>query len=351
MILPGSSTLTLILLILSLLCWGSWANTFKLAGKWRFELYYFDFAVGMLLASLIAAFTFGSLGWDGFSFLDDLRNAGKREDLYAFLGGAVFNLGNTFLLAAISVAGLSVAVPVSLGAALIVGVIWTWFMHPGGNPIFLSVGCLVAALAVVLTVIGYRSHAEFQRKPLLQAPTAKSKALKKLSATATFLLAIVGGLLLGSFAPLLDLARASENGLGPYSAGFIFAFAVVVTTFVYSLFFMNLPVQGQPLDLGDYFKGTGKQHGLGVLGGMLLSTGLVAGMVASRAEGAAHAGAAVTYGLEHGGAVLSALFGLLAFKEFVEADGRVRTFLFLALLMLAAGITVVALAPQFGSGN
>src|SRR5882724_9084438 len=113
MILPGSYTLTIILLILSLLCWGSWANTFKLAGKWRYELYYFDFAIGVVIVALIAALTFGSLGWDGFSFIDDVRNAGKRQELFAFLAGGIFNLGNMFLMAAISLAGLSVAFPIT----------------------------------------------------------------------------------------------------------------------------------------------------------------------------------------------------------------------------------------------
>src|SRR5689334_14334380 len=160
MILPGSYFYTIIVLILSMLCWGSWANTFKLTGgKWRFELFYYDFAAGVLLASIIAAFTFGTLGWDGFSFLDDLHNAGKRQDLFALVAGGIFNLANMLLVAAIAVAGMSVAFPVGIGLALIIGVIWSFMLHPVGNPLLLSGGCVAIVAAIIFDAMAYRLHA------------------------------------------------------------------------------------------------------------------------------------------------------------------------------------------------
>ena len=124
MILPGSYLFSLILLALSLLCWGSWANTLKMAGpKWRFELYCYDFAIGLVAAALLISFTFGSLGLDGFTVVDDLRLAGKRQDAFALVAGGIFTLGNMLLIAVISLAGMSVALPVGLGSALIFGAI------------------------------------------------------------------------------------------------------------------------------------------------------------------------------------------------------------------------------------
>src|SRR6266404_8083287 len=143
MTLPQTYIATLVLTILSMLCWGSWANTFKMAGNWRFELFYFDYSIGVLLAAVFAAFTFGTLGSDGFQFMDDLMQTGKRNILFGFLGGVVFNLANMLLVAAISVAGLAVAFPVGIGMALVIGVIWNYFLNPQGNPILLTVGVVL----------------------------------------------------------------------------------------------------------------------------------------------------------------------------------------------------------------
>src|SRR5262245_3428196 len=107
MTLPQTYLATLVLMILSMICWGSWANTFKLAGNWRFELYYFDFAIGVMLTAALAAFTLGTMGSDGFQFLDDLGQTGKRNIFYGAAAGVVFNLANMFLLAAISIAGMT----------------------------------------------------------------------------------------------------------------------------------------------------------------------------------------------------------------------------------------------------
>ena len=105
MILPHTYLVTLLVLLLSMICWGSWANTQKMTGKWRFELFYFDYAFGVLLTAVIIAFTLGTMGFDGFSFLDDMMNAGKRYSAMGFGAGVIFNLANMLLVAAISVAG------------------------------------------------------------------------------------------------------------------------------------------------------------------------------------------------------------------------------------------------------
>jgi glucose uptake protein len=149
MILPATYTAALLLTILSMLCWGSWANTLKIAGKWRFELYYFDYAFGVLLTALIAAFTFGSMGVE-LSFLDNLAVSRIRQLIFGFAGGVVFNLANMLLVAAIAVAGLAVAFPVGIGLALVIGVIWNYILRPAGNPILLFAGAGLVLIAVLV---------------------------------------------------------------------------------------------------------------------------------------------------------------------------------------------------------
>ena len=162
MILPHTYFATLLVLFFSMLCWGSWANTQKMTGKWRFELFYFDYAFGVLLTAIICAFTLGSLGYDGFSFLDDLMNAGKRYAAMGFGAGVIFNLANMLLVAAITVAGLAVAFPVGIGLALIIGVIWNYAIRPQGNPILLFAGCALVVGAIIVDAIAYRAMEAFQ---------------------------------------------------------------------------------------------------------------------------------------------------------------------------------------------
>src|SRR5258706_769734 len=173
MLIPQTYAGALILIVLSMICWGSWANTFKLAGKWRFELFYYDYSLGVLLAAIIAAYTFGSMG-DDLSFSDNLIVAGKRNMAWAVAGGVVFNLANMLLVAAISVAGLAVAFPVGIGLALVVGVVWNYFLNPQGNPILLTVGVVLVVGAIIVDALAYASHAAGAKTPA-PAPAGKGK--------------------------------------------------------------------------------------------------------------------------------------------------------------------------------
>src|ERR1700676_2077858 len=134
MLLPSTYFAAILLLISSMFAWGSWANTQKLAGKWRFELFYYDYSFGVMLCALVAAFTFGSLSPRELTFQDNLLIAAKRQMAYAFLGGAVFNLANMLLVAAIAVSGMAVAFPIAIGLALVIGVVLNFSLNPQGNP-------------------------------------------------------------------------------------------------------------------------------------------------------------------------------------------------------------------------
>jgi glucose uptake protein len=339
MILPGSYAAVLILLIVGMLAWGSWANLFKATGgKWRFELFSFDFAVGVLLAAAVLAVTAGSLGFDGFSLRDDLQLAGKRQELWGFTAGVVFNLGNMLLLGAVSIAGMSVAFPAALGCALIVAALWNFALNPGGSAGLVFGGAAVVAGAIVFDVLAFKTLSVVKAA---QAEAGPGKPRKRKSSSKSVLLSLAGGLLLGSFAPLIQMGRAGDNGLGPYSIGFIFAFGVIASTFVFNLFFMNLPVQGKPIEIREYFNARLGRHGLGLLSGVVWYIGMIASLIGGRVEGAARVSATITYALQQGAIVIAALCGLFLWNEYAGADASVKLRLGLMFFLLLAGIGVM----------
>jgi glucose uptake protein len=351
MLLPSTYLATLALMLLSMICWGSWANTQKLTGKWRFELFYFDYSAGLLLIALILAFTFGTLGYDGFATLDDIAKSGKRQDLYAFAGGVVFNLANMLLVAAISIAGLAVAFPIAIGLALIIGVILNYVIDPSGNPVLLFAGVALITGAVIVTAIAYRAFAAQKLEQAIRAGATRT-TVKSAGAKGVFI-SLASGVLMGLFFPIVQLGafrdRTNEAGLGPYAIGLLFALGVFLSTFVFNLFFMNLPVEGPPVDIFAYFTGTKKQHALGILGGMFWGVGAIANFVAASAQGEARVGPAVSYVIGQGATMVSILWGLLYWKEFAGANARVRGLIGIMLAAFAVGLGLVAIAPIFNN--
>ncbi|MDQ6677771.1 MAG: hypothetical protein M3Z09_10800 [Acidobacteriota bacterium] len=346
MILPSTYYATLALLVLSMLCWGSWANTIKLTGKWRFELFYFDYSLGLMMAAVIAALTFGTLGFDGFSFMDDLLHASKKQDLYGFAAGVIFNLANILLVAAISLAGMAVAFPVSIGLALVIGVGLSYVIKPQGSPVLLFAGAAIVLSAVVVNAIAYKAYKLTQVDDLVR--TGKVKSTKRQVSTKGVVIAIISGFLMGSFFPLVELGKAGDTGLGPYAIGFVFALGVFLSTFLFNLFFMNLPVSGPPVEVLEYFRGTLRQHLLGILGGAVWYAGAIFAFVAASAEGKASVGPAVSYGLGQGATLISALWGLLVWKEFAGAQPKVNSMLAVMLALFALGLVMISVAPLVG---
>ena len=342
MILPQTHAAVLFLMTLSLLCWGSWANSYKLAGKWRYELYYFDFAAGVVVAAFLYAFTVGNLGYDGFSFMDDLMHAGKRQWLYGFMGGVIFNLGNMILMSAISVAGMAVAFPMGIGVATIVGTILAYVAKSTGNPALMFAGCVLIAGAVAAAALAYRFHAVLRHEELARA--GKAASTRRPSSIKGIVLALVSGLLMGSFFPLVDKAREGDLGLGPYAVAVVFAAGVFFSTFVFNVFLMNLPVEGEPLEVLDIFKSTPKQHLLGLAGGVLWCTGMVTSLAAASAPAEAQLGTVAGYFLAQGFPLIAALWGILPWKEFKGADLRVKALVVFMFLLFACGLLVISQA-------
>ena len=158
-------TTAVLFCIITMLCWGSWANTQKLASRtWRFELFYWDYVIGILLFSILSAFTLGSSGTEGRSFLADLKQADTSNLLSAFIGGIVFNAANILFSAAIAIAGMAVAFPVGIGLALVLGVLVNYLGAQKGNPALLFTGVALVAVAIVLNALAYKKSATADKK-------------------------------------------------------------------------------------------------------------------------------------------------------------------------------------------
>lgn len=342
MILPVTYAGALLLTILSMLCWGSWANAFKLARDWRFEIFYYDYSIGVLLTAVVAAYTFGSLGPD-LPFADNLAFAGKRNMAYALAAGTVFNLANMLLVAAISVAGLAVAFPVGIGLALVVGVIWNYFLNPQGNPSLLAGGVALVVAAIIADALAYTAHSRNQRSREARRARSGAKGI---------FLSLASGLLMGSFYPLVEMSkgRGMENGgLAPYTVAVLFSAAVFVSTLVFNLYFLHRPIEGKPLPMSTYFRGSRSQHVLGLVGGLIWCTGAIANFAAASAPKSVQVGPAISYAMGQGATMISALWGLLVWREFRGASAGVKALLAVMLALFLAGLVLVAIAPRYAS--
>lgn len=302
---------------------GSWGNTQKLAAKtWRYELFYWDYVIGLLLFSLLSAFTLGSFGAEGRSFLDDLMQADGRNLFSAFLGGVVFNASNILLAAAVALCGMSVAFPVGVGLALVLGVLINYFGAAKGDPLFIFLGVALIAAAIVMNGLAYR-----------MARTGKRKLTAK-----GLLISVAAGTIMAFFyrfvASSMDLDSFTAPAAGkmtPYTAVVVFATGVFVSNFLFNTIAMKCPVEGTPVRPSEYFGGTFRTHLVGMLGGAIWCLGESFSMIAS-----GKAGAAISYGLGQGATLVSALWGILIWKEFRGAPG--------ASVLCNAGMFVLFLA-------
>jgi glucose uptake protein len=343
MILPQSYPAVLFLMVLSLLCLGSWASFFKIAGKWRFELFYLDFAIGLLLASVIFAFTVGNLGYDGFNFIDDLQHAGKRQWMYVFIAGLIFNLGNMLLMGAVSVAGLAVAFPMGMGVALLVGSGLGIAGGPAVNSTLFGLGCVLILTSIVVNAVSYQIVGVARHEALARA--GKAKSTRRPNPLKGIVLALMAGLLIGGFTPLVEKARQGDLGLGPYALGFIFAFGVFFSSFVFDIFFMNLPVEGEPAEFGWYLNGGLKQHLSGLVSGFVWYTGILSAWVCASVPEAIQGTPLPRFLLAQGSPVLAALWGIVVFREFKNGDIRVKLLGALMLVLFLCGLCMIGLAP------
>ena len=315
--------------VITMLCWGSWANTQKLAGRyWRFELYYWDYALGVLLLSVIFAFTLGSLGTAGRPFVADIAQAEGGNIGSAILGGAIFNLSNILLVAAIAVAGMAVTFPVGVGLALVIGVVTNYVKAPVGSAPLLFTGVAIIALAIILCAVAYR-----------RLGTSGSGGAKGL------VLSVAAGVLMGFFyrwvisSMTLDFVTPEAGKLTPYSAVFFFSLGLFLSNFIFNTVLMKVPVEGEPVPPRDYFKGSFVVHLTGILGGVIWNIGMSFSIIAAE-----QAGPAISYGLGQGAPLVAALWGVFIWKEFARAPRGTGKFLTAMFFCYVAGLALIIIA-------
>lgn len=324
-------SLAVLCCIVTMLCWGSWANTQKAVGEhWRFELFYWDYVFGIILAALLLAFTLGSTGTSGRSFLADAAQAHGANVALAMLGGVVFNAANILLVAAIALSGMAIAFPVGIGLALVLGVIVNYMAEPAGNSFVLFLGVAFVTVAILLDALAYAK--------LRHRNASSRKGL---------LLAIVCGVLMGCFyrivaaaMPSPDQFTAMPSGkLSPYTAVVFFAFGILLSNIVFNTVIMLRPFAGSPVPFSDYFRGTLRDHLWGIVGGMIWALGMTLSIVA-----AGKAGFAISYGLGQGATLVAVLWGVLVWREFRGAPRGTGLLLGLMFTAYIIGLTLVIFA-------
>jgi len=334
MVMIQSYPIAVVMCIVTMLCWGSWANTQKLASKeWRFQLFYWDYSLGVLLLTLIFAFTLGSMGTGGRTFFEDLRQADGTFVGYALLGGIVFNIANILLVAAIDIAGMAVAFPIGIGLALVIGVITTYLARPSGSPAVLFLGVACVAVAILLDALAYR-----------RLPTSGQRTTTKGIA-----LSILCGVLMGQFFQFVAKAMPSLNQISapetvgmltPYTALVFFALGLFLSNFVFNTIVMLKPFVGDPVPLGDYFsKGSLRLHAVGILGGMIWGVGMSFAILAGDA-----AGYPISYGLGQGATMVAALWGVFIWREFKSAPAGTNNLLALMFVLFVVGLAMIVYA-------
>ncbi|MFA5265412.1 MAG: hypothetical protein WC378_16455 [Opitutaceae bacterium] len=333
MFIVESYPLAVALCVVTMLCWGSWANTQKLSSKeWPFQLFYWDYAIGVFLLSLILAFTLGSTGAAGRGFLADLRQANSCWLFSAFIGGVIFNLSNILLVASIDIAGMAVAFPVGVGLALVIGVVSTYLSTGVGNAPMLATGVACIVVAIVLDALAYK-----RLSAGIRGASAKG-----------ILLSVAAGVLMGFFykyvaqamgrLELNDGILVLEAGkLSPYTAIVLFSAGVLLSNLLWNSIVMLRPFSGPPVPFGDYFtKGNLRLHAVGILGGLIWNIGMSLSIIAST-----KAGAALSYGLGQGATMIGAFWGVFVWKEFKAAPKGTNCLLTAMFAFYIAGLAVL----------
>ena len=333
MFIVNSYLLAVVFCFITMLCWGSWGNTQKLAAKsWRYELFYWDYVIGMVLFALLIAFTMGSCGTEGRPFLEDIAQVSGKAVGSIILGGVIFNASNILLSASTSIAGMAVAFPLGVGISLVLGTIVNYIGAPAGNPVLLFIGVALIVVAIICNGVA----------------SGKVGGEKKAGANKGIILAAVAGPLMAFFyrfvAASMDLENFAAPAAGkvtPYTAIVIFSLGVLLSNFVFNTLVMKKPFVGEPVSYKQYFAGNFKTHLVGILGGAIWCLGTAFSYIAS-----GKAGAAISYALGQGAPLIAAIWGVFIWKEFKGADKKVYGLLGVMFVLFVAGLGFI-----IASGN
>jgi glucose uptake protein len=316
-----SLPLAIVFCVITMLGWGSWANTQKLAGKekWPFELFYWDYAIGVFLFSILFAALLGG------PYRENLHAADFSYVLPALISGAIFNLSNILLVVGIDAAGMAVAFPVGVGLALVIGTVESYIATPKGNPVLLFAGVALIVFAMVMSGTAHR-----------RLPRAGAR-----SPLRGVVFSAVAGCIMGLFYPQLirsmspDFHNIQPGTLTPYVALLMFGHGVLGSNFLWNTIFMR----AGRVTYRQYFKGSVKLHAIGILGGAIWMLALSLNVIASGV-----AGPAISYALGQGATLVAALWGLLIWKEFKSAPAGTSKYLALMLAGYTIGLVLIGAA-------
>jgi glucose uptake protein len=326
MFLPSSYAVALVMMLLGMFCWGSWPNTFKVTRNWRFELFYWDYVFGIFLTSVVLGLTLGTL-FGPKTYLEDLLQADRSAWLFALLAGALWNLGNILLTAGVALVGLAVAFPVSIGMALVVGVVGSYLITPRGNPILLFAGVGLVFVAVVVNSLAYRTAAASRPKV----------------SGAGLTICIVSGVLFSGFGPLLAKAFSASHPLGPYGVISLFTLGGLLSTFPMMVYLMRHPVDGAPVGLEDYRRGPLTYHAAGLLGGVIWTFGMTLIFVPQDMVGTA-----LAYAIGQSNPLVAALWGVFIWREFRGASRKSHVLVALMFILYSGGLMLQTLSFRSG---
>lgn len=330
----NSYALAVIFCFVTMICWGSWGNTQKLVSSknWRYELFYWDYVLGMVVFAIILGFTLGSIGSTGRSFIPDLEQAAWSSIGWVILGGVIFNASNILLSASISLAGMAVAFPLGVGIALVLGVIINYLGVPSGNPLLLFIGVGLVVIAIICNGV---ASGKMNRSAESASNTRKG-----------IIIAIIAGCLMSLFYRFVVMGMDVENFanptpgmLTPYSAIFVFSIGVLLSNFVFNTIVMRYPFTGTPVTYAAYFRGSVGTHLCGMLGGAIWCLGTAFSYIAS-----GEAGPAISYALGQGAPMVAALWGLWVWKEFKGASRAVDWLLGFMFLLFIGGLACIVIA-------
>jgi len=331
MFVVNSLPVAIVFCVVTMLGWGSWANTQKLAGKekWPFELYYWDYAIGVFLFGMVFAHTLGSWGGAGMGARENMHGADFRFAIPALISGAIFNLSNILLVVGIDAAGMAVAFPVGVGLALVIGTVESYIEAPKGNPMLLFAGVALIVFAMIMSAMAHR-----------RLPHGGSKSPMRgvvFSAIAGCLMGFFYPQLMRSISPNFNSAPIATGMLTPYVALVFFGVGVLASNVVWNTVFMK----AGHVTYADYFRGSAKLHAIGILGGVIWMVALSFNVLASSV-----AGPAISYALGQGSTLVAALWGLLIWKEFRAAPAGTQKYLVLMLGGYTAGLILIGAASQ-----
>ncbi len=304
-----SLPIAILFCVVTMLGWGSWANTQKLAGKekWPFELFYWDYAIGVFLFSIVFAVTLGG----GFAIA-------AAATIPALISGAIFNVSNLLLVVGIDAAGMSVAFPVGVGLALVIGTVESYLEAPKGNPSLLFAGVALILFAMIMSAAAYN-----------RLPKAGGRNRMK-----GLIFSIIAGCTMGLFYPQLMRAIGPDK-LTPYVALVFFGLGVLASNVIVNTVFMK----AGGVAYADYFKGRAKLHFIGILGGCIWMVALCLNVIAAHV-----AGPAISYALGQGATLIAAIWGVLIWREFQAAPKGTMQYIALMFIGYLSGLILIGAA-------